>query len=47
MLQPGALAHELGLELYRVDMSRIMSKWLGETERNLANVFAAAEEGHW
>lgn len=42
----GALARELGLELYRVDLSRIMSKWIGETERNLADVFAAAEEGH-
>ncbi len=42
----GALARELGLDLYRVDLSRIMSKWIGETERNLANVFAAAEEGH-
>jgi hypothetical protein len=42
----GALARELGLELYRVDVSRIMSKWIGETERNLANVFSAAEEGH-
>lgn len=40
----GALARELGLELYRVDLSRIMSKWIGETERNLARVFAAAEQ---
>ena len=40
----GALARELGIELFRVDLSRVMSKWLGETERNLANVFAAAEE---
>ncbi|MEZ4367205.1 MAG: ATP-binding protein [Kofleriaceae bacterium] len=40
----GALAGALGLELYRVDLSRIMSKWIGETERNLAKVFAAAEE---
>jgi hypothetical protein len=40
----GALAHELGLELYRVDLSRVMSKWIGETERNLGNVFSAAEE---
>ncbi len=40
----GALAHELGIELYRVDLSRIMSKWIGETERNLANVFSAAED---
>ncbi|MBK9035318.1 MAG: ATP-binding protein [Myxococcales bacterium] len=40
----GALARELGIELFRVDLSRVMSKWIGETERNLANVFAAAEE---
>ena len=42
----GALARELGLDLYRVDLSRIMSKWIGETERNLATVFATAEESH-
>lgn len=42
----GALARELGLDLYRVDLSKILSKWMGETERNLANVFAAAEDGH-
>ncbi|MDQ3364920.1 MAG: ATP-binding protein, partial [Myxococcota bacterium] len=41
----GALANELGIELYRVDLSRVMSKWIGETERNLGNVFSAAEEG--
>ncbi|MEZ4398627.1 MAG: ATP-binding protein [Kofleriaceae bacterium] len=40
----GALARELGIELFRVDLSRVMSKWMGETERNLASVFAAAEE---
>ncbi len=41
----GALARELGIELYRVDLSRVMSKWIGETERNLGKVFSAAEEG--
>src|SRR5262249_46580272 len=35
----------LGLELWRVDLARVMSKWLGETEKNLAEVFDAAEEG--
>ncbi len=40
----GALARELGLDLYRVDLSRVMSKWIGETEQNLASVFSAAEE---
>jgi hypothetical protein len=41
----GVIARELGLDLYRVDLSRVVSKWIGETERNLAMVFDAAEEG--
>jgi ATP-dependent 26S proteasome regulatory subunit len=41
----GVIARELGLDLYRVDLSRVMSKWLGETEKNLAAVFDAAEDG--
>lgn len=40
------LAHELGLELYRVDTSQLMSKYVGETEKNLAKVFDAAETGN-
>jgi len=40
----GALARELGIEMYRVDLSKVMSKWIGETERNLGNVFSAAEQ---
>ncbi len=41
----GLIARELGLDLYRIDLARIMSKWIGETEKNLAEVFDAAEEG--
>jgi hypothetical protein len=41
----GVIARELGLDLYRIDLSRVVSKWIGETERNLAMVFDAAEEG--
>jgi hypothetical protein len=44
-LLAGAIARDLGYELYRVDISRVMSKWLGETEKNLSAVFDAAEEG--
>jgi ATPase family associated with various cellular activities (AAA) len=44
-LLAGALARELGLDLYRVDLARVMSKWIGETEQNLARVFDAAEQG--
>jgi ATPase family associated with various cellular activities (AAA) len=42
----GLIARELGLDLYVVDLSRITSKWLGETEKNLARAFDAAEAGH-
>jgi ATPase family associated with various cellular activities (AAA) len=37
------LAGELGVELLTVDISRVVSKWIGETEKNLAAVFDAAE----
>ncbi|MBP8806258.1 MAG: ATP-binding protein [Kofleriaceae bacterium] len=42
----GLLAAELGLDLYVVDLSQVASKWLGETEKNLARAFDAAEAGH-
>jgi hypothetical protein len=42
----GLIAKELDLELYQVDLSKVVSKWVGETEQNLARVFDAAEEGH-
>ena len=41
----GVIARDLGLEMYRVDVSRITSKWIGETEKNLGALFDAAEEG--
>jgi hypothetical protein len=41
----GVIARDLGLELYRVDVSRITSKWIGETEKNLGALFDAAEDG--
>lgn len=39
------IANVLGLDLYRVDLSRIMSRYVGETEKNLARVFDEAERG--
>jgi hypothetical protein len=39
------LAGELGLDLYRIDLSCVVSKYIGETEKNLKRVFDAAEEG--
>ncbi len=38
------LANELSLELYRIDLSQVISKYIGETEKNLRRVFDAAEE---
>ncbi|MBA3820365.1 MAG: ATP-binding protein [Deltaproteobacteria bacterium] len=40
------LAKRLGLDIYEVDLSQVVSKWLGETEKNLSDVFDAAEPGH-
>jgi SpoVK/Ycf46/Vps4 family AAA+-type ATPase len=37
------LARELGRDLYRADLSKIVSKYIGETEKNLRQVFAAAQ----
>src|SRR4029077_10415118 len=39
------LANELNLDLYRIDLSALVSKYIGETEKNLRRVFDAAEEG--
>jgi SpoVK/Ycf46/Vps4 family AAA+-type ATPase len=38
-----AVANELGLELYRVDLAATISKYIGETEQNLARIFDSAE----
>jgi hypothetical protein len=38
------LAAALGLTLYRIDLSAVVSKYIGETEKNLRRVFDAAEE---
>ena len=37
------LAHTLGVDLLVADLSKIVSKWLGETEKNLSSVFDVAE----
>jgi hypothetical protein len=42
----GLIARELDLELYQVDLSQVVSKWVGETEKQLSRVFDGAEEGH-
>ena len=39
------LANELKLDLYRIDLSTVVSKYIGETEKNLRRIFDAAERG--
>lgn len=41
----GVIAHELKLELYTVDLSSVVSKYIGETEKNLERIFREAEAG--
>jgi AAA+ superfamily predicted ATPase len=38
------LANHLQLDLYRIDLAGVISKYIGETEKNLRNVFDAAEQ---
>ncbi len=39
------LAHQLRMNLYRIDLSAVVSKYIGETEKNLRRLFDAAENG--
>lgn len=41
------LAREAGLPAFRIDLSALVSKYIGETEKNLARVFDRAEAGGW
>jgi hypothetical protein len=43
-LAAGWLATRLGLPLYRVDLASVTSKYIGETEKNLAQLLARAEQ---
>jgi AAA+ superfamily predicted ATPase len=41
----GIIAAELGVDAYRIDLSQMLSKWVGETEKNLARLFDEAARG--
>ena len=40
------IASELGLELIRIDLATVVSKYVGETEKNLARIFDEAQDAH-
>ncbi|MBN1947990.1 MAG: ATP-binding protein [Bradymonadales bacterium] len=42
----GIIAHELGMDLFRIETSQVVSKYIGETEKNLAKVFDEASRSH-
>jgi len=42
----GVVARKLGLDMYKVDLSQVVSKWVGETEKQLARIFELAERAH-
>lgn len=42
----GVIANDLGLEIYRVDLSQVVSKYIGETEKNLNSIFNEAKSSN-
>ena len=42
-----AVAHDTGRELYRIDLSAVVSKYIGETEKNLDRLFDSADSKQW
>ncbi|MEM0999166.1 MAG: ATP-binding protein [Bacteroidota bacterium] len=46
-LTASLLGKSVGLDVYRVDISKVVSKYIGETEKNLSNVFDYAENKSW
>jgi SpoVK/Ycf46/Vps4 family AAA+-type ATPase len=40
------IANDLGLDVYKIDISMVVSKYIGETEKNLSRIFAEAESSN-
>lgn len=45
-MSAGVLAREAGLDLWRIDLSAVVSKYIGETEKHLDRIFAQARDGN-
>lgn len=41
------IGNNAGLDVYRIDLSMVVSKYIGETEKNLANIFNQAQSKNW
>ncbi|MGZ8523832.1 MAG: ATP-binding protein, partial [Chitinophagaceae bacterium] len=46
-LTAAILSNELGAEIYQIDLSKLVSKYIGETEKNLNLLFEKAEKNGW
>lgn len=46
-LAASLLGKATGLPVYRIDLAAVVSKWIGETEKNLASLFDSAEREDW
>jgi len=46
-LTASLLGKSAGLDVYRIDLSMVVSKYIGETEKNLANIFDQAQNKNW
>ncbi len=46
-LTASLLGQSTGMDVYRIDLSSVVSKYIGETEKNLENIFKQAENKQW
>ena len=46
-LTASLIGRQVGLDVYRIDLSMVVSKYIGETEKNLSNVFDQAQDKNW
>lgn len=46
-LTASLLGKSAGLDVYRIDLSMVVSKYIGETEKNLSNIFDQAQNKNW
>jgi len=46
-LTAALLGRQFGKEVYKIDLSQVVSKYIGETEKNLENIFSKAERRDW
>ncbi|MFK7906409.1 MAG: ATP-binding protein, partial [Chitinophagales bacterium] len=46
-LTAALIGKSLGLDVYRIDLSQVVSKYIGETEKNMASIFDQAQNKNW